>query len=84
MDSLLIVNFLHPYYTYQCNISAETIGPGPAANVNVTTRQEGIPNISPKSRSRKYVQLAFKSWKQLVYYIMELTVVYNLNHMQSN
>ena len=43
MDSLLIVNFLHPYYTYQCTISAETIGPGPPANVIVTTHQEGIP-----------------------------------------
>ena len=45
MDSLLIVNFLHPYYTYQCNISAETIGPGPAANISVTTYQEGIANF---------------------------------------
>ena len=46
MDSLLIVNFLHPYYTYQCSISAETIGPGPAANISVTTHQEGIANFS--------------------------------------
>ena len=42
MDYFLIVNSLHPYYTYQCNISAETIGPGPAANVSITTHQEGI------------------------------------------
>ena len=41
MDSILIVNLLHPYYTYQCSISAETIGPGPGANINVTTHQGG-------------------------------------------
>ena len=41
MDSVLTVNSLHPYYTYQCSISAETIGPGPAANINVTTHQGG-------------------------------------------
>ena len=39
--SLLIVNFLHPFYTYQCSISAETIGPGPPAFASVTTHQEG-------------------------------------------
>ena len=39
--STLIVNFLHPYYTYQCSISAETIGPGPAENISVTTHQGG-------------------------------------------
>ena len=54
MDSLHIVNFLHPYYTYQCSISAETIGPGPAATVVVTTHQEGIPNVPPNSHNRKY------------------------------
>ena len=39
--SLLIVNFLHPFYTYQCSISAETIGPGPPAFASVTTPQAG-------------------------------------------
>ena len=39
--SFLVVNFLHPYYTYQCRISAVTIGPGPAAYINVTTHQDG-------------------------------------------
>jgi len=39
--SLLIVNFLHPFYTYQCSISAETIGPGPPALASITTHQEG-------------------------------------------
>ena len=46
MNFILIVNSLHPYYTYQCSISAETIGPGPAAKVRVTTQQGGIPNFS--------------------------------------
>ena len=41
MESFLIVNFLHPYYTYQCTISAETIGPGPVAYISVTTHQGG-------------------------------------------
>ena len=41
MDSTLIVNFLHPYYTYQCSISAETIGSGPAENISVITHQGG-------------------------------------------
>ena len=45
MDSLLIVNFLHPYYTSQCSISAQTIGHGPATNISVTTYQEGIANF---------------------------------------
>ena len=39
--SFLVVNVLHPYYTYQCRISAVTIGPGPAAYINVTTHQDG-------------------------------------------
>ena len=43
MDYILIVNSLHPYYTYQCGISAKTIGPGPAADISVTTLQGGIP-----------------------------------------
>ena len=45
MDSILTVNSLHPYYTYQCSISAETIRPGPAANISVTTHQGGIATI---------------------------------------
>ena len=45
MVSILTVNSLHPYYTYQCSISAETIGPGPAANISVTTHQGGIATI---------------------------------------
>ena len=45
-ESLLIVNFLHPYYTYQCSISAETIGPGPPAFASVTTPQAGKDEMS--------------------------------------
>ena len=33
MNFILTVNSLHPYYTYQCSVSAETIGPRPAAKV---------------------------------------------------
>ena len=43
MNFILIVNSLRPYYTYQCSISAETIGPGPAENISVTTHQGGMP-----------------------------------------
>ena len=43
MNFIHTVNSLHPYYTYQCSILAETIGPGPAENVSVTTHQGGIP-----------------------------------------
>ena len=43
MNFILIVNSLHPYYTYQCSISAENIGAGPATNVSVTTQQGGMP-----------------------------------------
>ena len=45
MVFILTVNTLHPYYTYQCSISAETIGAGPAANISVTTHQGGIATI---------------------------------------
>jgi len=47
-ESVLVVNFLHPYYTYQCSISAVTIGPGPAAYINVTTHQD-VPNSGPQN-----------------------------------
>ena len=46
MNFLFTVNSLHPYYTYQCSIAAETIGLGPAANISVTTHQGGIANFS--------------------------------------
>ena len=41
MDQLLIVNSLHPYYTYICVIAAYTVGVGPGAYVEVTTDEEG-------------------------------------------
>ena len=31
----------HPYYEYSCSISAVTIGAGPAAHIEVTTREDG-------------------------------------------
>ena len=39
--SLLIVDSLNPYHTYQCSIAATTIAVGPEAFVEVTTFQEG-------------------------------------------
>ena len=40
-DSLIIVNSLHPFYTYLCTVAAFTIGLGPHATVEVQTLQEG-------------------------------------------
>ena len=40
-DSVLIVSSLHPYYNYQCSVSAVTLGDGPAAYVVVTTDERG-------------------------------------------
>ena len=41
VDRLLIVNLLHPFYTYNCTIAAYTIGPGPSISVSVQTLPEG-------------------------------------------
>ena len=41
-DRVLIVNLLHPFYTYNCTIGAYTIGPGPSISVSVRTLPEGI------------------------------------------
>ena len=41
-DRVLIVNLLHPFYTYNCTIGAYTIGPGPSISVSVQTLPEGI------------------------------------------
>ena len=59
MNFILTVNSLHPYYTYQCSISAETIGPGPAAKVRVTTQQGGIPTSNNMLPSLNKVKSAF-------------------------
>ena len=40
-DSLLIVDSLRPYFTYQCSIAAFTIAIGPEATADVTTLQTG-------------------------------------------
>ena len=41
LDTLLIVNSLHPYYTYYCTVAAFTVGLGPSASVDVQTLEEG-------------------------------------------
>ena len=34
---------LHPYYTYQCNVSAVTVAEGPFSNfVQITTLEDGM------------------------------------------
>ena len=32
---------LHPFYTYNCKVSAVTIGSGPSVNISFTTPQDG-------------------------------------------
>ena len=39
--TLQIINHLHPFYNYLCFISAFSIGTGPAATVEVQTKEEG-------------------------------------------
>lgn len=41
-DVLMIVNDLHPFYYYHCEIAAFTVGLGPVAYVEVQTMQEGM------------------------------------------
>ena len=41
-DSALLVESLHPYYDYMCNVSAVTIGPGPYTSpLTVKTFEDG-------------------------------------------
>ena len=40
-DNLFVVNALHPFYNYNCTVSAFTISTGPAAFVQVITLSEG-------------------------------------------
>jgi len=44
--TLQIINHLHPFYNYLCSISAFTIGAGPAATVEVQTKEEGTMHCS--------------------------------------
>ena len=37
----IFVPFLHPYYTYECVISAYTVATGPNAEVTVMTPEDG-------------------------------------------
>ncbi len=42
IELFLIVNSLHPYYTYQCSVVAATVvGAGPAMEVTVVTHEQG-------------------------------------------
>ena len=41
-DTMLTLTSLHPFYTYQCSISAVTIGNGPPAYVEVITHEQGV------------------------------------------
>ena len=40
----ITVSFLHPYYTYECAISAYTIATGPYTVVTVMTSEDGMLN----------------------------------------
>ena len=40
----ITVPFLHPYYTYECVISAYTVATGPYAEVTVMTPEDGTLN----------------------------------------
>ncbi len=40
-DVVVIINSLHPHYTYVCVIAAFTIGLGPSAHAEVITDSEG-------------------------------------------
>ena len=40
-ELMLIVQQLHPFYTYECTVAAFTVGLGPAAHVNVITDPAG-------------------------------------------
>ena len=42
VERLLVVNLLHPFYTYNCSIAAYTIGLGPSVFVSVQTLPEGM------------------------------------------
>ena len=42
IDTLLILNFLHPFYRYNYSIAANTIALGPAAYTIIQTQSEGI------------------------------------------
>ena len=49
-DTNIIVSHLHPFYHYDCNVSAVTIGPGPyTLPITIQTLQAGIENAGVSS-----------------------------------
>ena len=45
-QTTITLSGLHPYTNYFCNITAHTkVGGGPAANISVTTKQDGSMKI---------------------------------------
>ena len=49
-DTNIIVSDLHPFYHYECNVSAVTIGAGPyTLPITIQTLQAGIENASVSS-----------------------------------
>ena len=41
INSQLIQQNLHPYYTYLCSVTAVTVGSGPAATVTIQMPEDG-------------------------------------------
>ena len=41
----ITISGLHPFYTYSCNISAVTVGPGPSSEISITTLEDGTITI---------------------------------------
>ena len=46
IDTLLILNSLHPFYQYNCSIAANTIALGPTAYTVIQTQSEGTLSLS--------------------------------------
>lgn len=45
--NVIEVNFLHPYYTYSCRVTAVTVSPGPYSSpISVTTLSAGMHTLS--------------------------------------
>ena len=42
-DTNIIISYLHPFYHYECNVSAVTIGAGPyTLPITIQTQQAGM------------------------------------------
>ena len=60
LDTLLILNSLHPFYQYNYSIAANTTALGPAAYTVIQTLQEGIKE-SVDSISRDEKECSYKT-----------------------